>query len=85
MVCIWNGSSVERAAVMEAAKVYGAKTCFFENGLLPNTTTLDPKGVNAAGILSEKTADFFYRISICFIHICFYCLLLYDKEEWEDS
>lgn len=64
MVCIWNGSSVERAAVMEAAKVYGAKTCFFENGLLPNTTTLDPKGVNATGILSEKTADFFYHISI---------------------
>ncbi len=64
MVCIWNGNSVERAAVMEAAKAYGAKTCFMENGLLPNTTTLDPKGVNAAGILSEKTADFFRNIPI---------------------
>ena len=64
MVCVWNGNTVERAAVAEAAKAYGAKTCFFENGLLPNTTTLDPQGVNAAGILSEKTADFFRKLSI---------------------
>ena len=62
MVCVWNGNTVERAAVIEAARAYGAKTCFFENGLLPNTTTLDPQGVNAAGILSEKTADFFRNV-----------------------
>ena len=64
MVCVWNGNTVERAAAIEAAKAYGAKTCFFENGLLPNTTTLDPQGVNAAGILTEKTADFFRNIPI---------------------
>ncbi|MBQ5859586.1 MAG: hypothetical protein IIW62_01565 [Selenomonadales bacterium] len=64
MVCVWNGNTVERAAAIEAAKAYGAKTCFFENGLLPNTTTLDPKGVNAAGILAEKTADFFRDLPI---------------------
>ena len=64
MVCVWNGNTVERAAAMEAAKAYGAKTCFFENGLLPNTTTLDPQGVNASGILSRKPADFFRSIQI---------------------
>ncbi len=64
MICIWNGNTVERAAAAEAAKAYGAKTCFFENGLLPNTTTLDPQGVNASGILTAKTADFFRNISI---------------------
>lgn len=64
MVCVWNGNTVDRAAAAEAAKAYGAKTCFFENGLLPNTTTLDPQGVNASGILSEKTADCFRGIEI---------------------
>lgn len=64
MVCVWNGSTVERAATIEVAKVYGAKTVFFENGLLPNTTTCDPIGVNAAGLLATKTADFFRTIPL---------------------
>lgn len=64
MVCVWNGNTVDRAAAIEAAKAYGAKTCFFENGLLPNTTTLDPQGVNASGILSQKNAGCFRNIEI---------------------
>ena len=64
MVCIWNGNSSERAAVMEAAKALGAKTIYFENGLLPNTTTADPEGVNHSGILAHKNAAFFRDIVI---------------------
>lgn len=64
MVCIWNGNGAERAAVMEAAKAIGAKTVFFENGLLPNTTTVDPEGVNYSGIISHKTASFFRNVVI---------------------
>ena len=64
MVCIWNGNSSERAAVMEAAKALGVKTIYFENGLLPNTTTADPEGVNYSGILARKTSSFFKNISM---------------------
>lgn len=62
MVCIWNGNSSERAAIMEAAKALGVKTIYFENGLLPNTTTADPEGVNYSGILARKTSSFFKNI-----------------------
>lgn len=64
MVCIWNGNSVERAAVMEAAKAVRVKTIYFENGLLPNTTTADPEGVNYSGILAHKTSAFFKNIKL---------------------
>ena len=64
MVCIWNGNGAERAAVMEAAKAVGVKTVYFENGLLPNTTTMDPEGVNYSGILAHKTSPFFKNIKM---------------------
>jgi len=64
MVCIWNGNSSERAAVMEAAKALGVKTIYFENGLLPNTTTADPEGVNYSGILARKKSLFFKNTSM---------------------
>lgn len=64
LVCIWNGNGAERAAVMEAAKALETKTFFFENGLLPNTTTMDPEGVNYSGVLSHKSASFFKNIVI---------------------
>jgi hypothetical protein len=40
IVAVWNGNKLRQAIVVQAAK-------FFENGLLPNTTTLDFQGVNA--------------------------------------
>lgn len=64
MVCVWNGNGAERAAVMEAAKALETKTVFFENGLLPNTSTMDPEGVNYAGILSHKNAAFFRNVVV---------------------
>lgn len=62
IVCVWNGNSVERAAIIEAAKALGKKTIFFENGLLPNTTTMDPIGVNYFGTLLQKNSSFFKKV-----------------------
>ena len=64
MVCVWNGNGAERSAVMESAKALEAKTIFFENGLLPNTSTMDPKGVNYSGILSNKNDAFFRAVVV---------------------
>ncbi len=47
IVAIWNGNKLRQAIVVQAAKCLGRKCAYFENGLLPNTTTLDFKGVNA--------------------------------------
>lgn len=42
---VWNGSN-RYCQLMLALLGPGTKTFFFENGLLPDTTTLDRKGVN---------------------------------------
>lgn len=44
-VAMWNGSH-RYCQLLLALLPPGCRTFFFENGLLPNTTTLDPKGVN---------------------------------------
>jgi len=47
IVVVWNGNKLRQAIVVQAAKCLNRQCAFFENGLLPNTTTLDFKGVNA--------------------------------------
>ncbi|MEO4045483.1 capsular biosynthesis protein [Pseudomonas sp. CAU 1711] len=44
-VAMWNGSH-RYCQLLLALLPEGCGTFFFENGLLPDTTTLDPKGVN---------------------------------------
>lgn len=46
-ICIWNGHRLPEMAVKSAAESLGVKVAFFENGLLPNSTTMDFSGVNA--------------------------------------
>ncbi len=43
---VWGGQSVDTRAALEAARDHGVPSYVFECGLLPNTTTCDPEGVN---------------------------------------
>lgn len=59
LIVVWNGLSLPTAAALAAARSLGMHTLVMENGLLPNTITADPKGVNFANSLVGKTADFY--------------------------
>ncbi|WP_417538178.1 hypothetical protein [Marinomonas sp.] len=52
-VVIWNGRKLPNVTIAMAAKSLGIKVFYFENGLLPQTVTLDPKGVNFSSSLSQ--------------------------------
>jgi len=53
-IILWNGKKFHQAIAVEVAKHCAIKTVFFENGVLPNTTTMDFKGVNATNSLSRE-------------------------------
>lgn len=55
---MWNGSH-RYCRLLRALLPAGCRTFFFENGLLPNTTTLDPKGVNFHNSVPREAT--FYR------------------------
>jgi len=57
-VILWNGMKQPNKTPYEVAKACGIKTQLFENGLLPNTTVLDPQGVNAKNSL-PRDPDFY--------------------------
>lgn len=57
-VVVWNGSA-RHCQLLLALVMPGCKTFFFENGLLPNTTTLDSRGVNYFNSVPRDAA--FYR------------------------
>lgn len=57
-VVLWNGMKQPNRTPYVVAKAAGKKTQLFENGLLPNTTVLDPKGVNAFNSL-PRTSDYY--------------------------
>jgi capsular polysaccharide export protein len=54
---VWNGSS-RHCQLMLSLLEPGTQKFFFENGLLPGTTTLDCKGVNYLNSV-PRTADFY--------------------------
>ncbi len=56
---VWNGKKFHQAIALEVAKILNVKSIFFENGVLPNRTTMDFKGVNASNSLPRKVE--FYR------------------------
>lgn len=58
-VAIWNGQKFYTAVAALAARHLGIQVLYFENGVLPNTTTIDPKGVNANNSVPRDPA--FYR------------------------
>ncbi|MDP3816323.1 capsular biosynthesis protein [Pseudomonas sp.] len=57
-VVVWNGSN-RYCQLLLSLLPEGTKTFFFENGLLPDTTTLDPRGVNYFNSVPRDAA--FYR------------------------
>lgn len=57
-VIMWNGMKQPNRTPYVVAKAAGKKTQLFENGLLPNTTTLDQNGVNALNSV-PRDADFY--------------------------
>ena len=63
VICIWNGHRLPEMAVKLAARGQGIKIAYFENGLLPNTTTMDFNGVNALGSL-PKNKEFYLEYGV---------------------
>ncbi len=56
IICIWNGHRLPEMAIKSAAKGLNINIAYFENGLIPNTTTMDFSGVNAfSSIPSDKS------------------------------
>ncbi|QFR48647.1 hypothetical protein FJR48_02470 [Sulfurimonas lithotrophica] len=43
---LWNGGKFRQLIAIEIAKLKGIHVYYYENGLLPNTLVLDPKGIN---------------------------------------
>lgn len=73
-IVVWNGERLyERAAIL-AAKKHGVKCLFFENGLLPRTTTIDSKGVNAKNSIPRYAQDY-YQLNVQHV----------DESDWNKS
>ncbi len=57
---IWNGKKLPNETVVVAARMLEIPLYFYENGLIPGTTSLDPNGVNFAASL-PRDAEFYLR------------------------
>lgn len=57
-IVIVNGQKQPKLSAVLAAKIAEKKTAFFEGGLLPNSTTLDFRGVNCNNSL-PRNGDFY--------------------------
>jgi capsular polysaccharide export protein len=64
LVVVWNGLPLPVAAAVSAAKSNGIKLIFCENGYLPKTVVMDPKGVNAFNSLMGKNAEFYQQVQM---------------------
>lgn len=62
LIGIWNGGKLPNSIICKAAALSQKKIVFFENGLLPNTTTIDYKGVNANNSVPRE-AEFYQQFS----------------------
>lgn len=58
-ICVWNGEKYYQAIAVQAAADLGIPVLRFENGLLPRTTTIDARGINARNSVPRDPA--FYR------------------------
>ena len=59
-ICLWNGHRLREKAALAAARHLNIPVLIFENGYLPNTTSIDPQGVNSACSI-PRAADFYRR------------------------
>ncbi|WP_018984347.1 capsular polysaccharide export protein, LipB/KpsS family [Salinimonas chungwhensis] len=60
VVGVWNGQKLPSSAIAEAAKILGKEIVYFENGLLPHTTTCDWSGVNCLNSL-PRIGEFYLQ------------------------
>ncbi|MFY8350609.1 capsular biosynthesis protein [Pseudoalteromonas sp. SSM20] len=60
-VVVWNGKKLPNQTVVCAAESLNIPVMFFENGLVPNTTCLDPKGVNYLSSLPKSPSFYLER------------------------
>ena len=63
LVAIWSGYKFSQRIASLAANKLGMKVAYFENGLMPGTTTLDDKGINYCNSL-PRTADFYKSMTL---------------------
>jgi len=52
---VWNGKKFHQAVAIEVAKSMDIPIIYFENGVLPDTTTMDFEGVNASNSLLRES------------------------------
>jgi len=56
VVGVWNGHRLPEMAITQAARYCGVKVVYFENGLLPRTTTMDFRGVNDRNSMPRQSS-----------------------------
>jgi capsular polysaccharide export protein len=61
LVVVWGGVRSPLRAATCAAESLGIKAVHCENGLLPDTIAMDPRGVNFASSIVGKTPEFYLR------------------------
>ena len=54
ILAIWNGQKQPYITMVKAAELASKRILYFENGLLPNSTTVDFKGVNGYNCLPRE-------------------------------
>jgi capsular polysaccharide export protein len=59
---VWGGFQLPVAAALAAARETDIRTLFCENGYLPKTIVMDPKGINAGNSLTGKTTEFYRSV-----------------------
>ncbi len=64
LLVVWGGFQLPVAAAVAAARQAGIATLFCENGYLPKTIVMDPKGINAGNSLMGATADFYRAVAV---------------------
>ncbi len=62
MLVVWGGFQLPIAAALAAAREAGIGTLFCENGYLPRTIVMDPKGINAGNSLMGKPTAFYQTV-----------------------
>ena len=64
LLVVWGGFQLPVGAALAAARDAGVKTLFCENGYLPKTIVMDPKGINAGNSLMGKPSEFYSAIDV---------------------
>lgn len=64
LLAVWSGFRLPLRAAVCAAESLGIKTLYCENGVLPGTMAMDPKGVNFAGSVAGRGPELFLNVQV---------------------